>query len=138
MKKLKFGLVSGIIGTITSVIASVIAYFVVIAVLIAMALSEMDSVVITFMEILMYINIFSNVVAIIGLCLYFKKPKAAAIVLTLAVIFNIAVYCYLIYLGGFSNTILFIVSMIPALLIIISTIPAYKYKKPTPNNNYFN
>ena len=115
MKKNKLGFILGIIGLLSSAIVSLYS-FLTLSLIFAIAKSP------AIYYIALYANLFSNLIIIIGLCLYFTQSKISGILFLIAFILNIIVYILALTLGVEIQITLILIAIIPSILIIVASI----------------
>lgn len=126
----KTGLVLGIIGTVLGVITSGISSLIVLVFSIALNLTN-SATLSYILQILLYINFASIILAIVALCLY-RKSVVSSVLMFISTFLYILLYVYLLILSGFTTTSFVILfGFIPAILMLISSIFTLKNRTKT-------
>ena len=124
MKQNIGGFVLGLLGGVSGLLLSFCTYLILILIL---SIGQVDNA--TIYYVLLTMNIVSNVIALVGCGFYFKKANIGAIFMTIAFIFNIMLFIYILATSSTTLNLTLIFVMIPALFMFIAAVCGFLTKE---------
>ena len=124
MKKNIFGFICGLLGALGGALITFYTY-----VILAIILSFSTTLNSTIYTTLLIFNILSNIIALVGSFFYFRRANTGAILMTIALVFNVLLYVFIIIKNIANINLSLLIIFIPAILMLISAICGYNTKK---------